>query len=294
MCREWSFVHAAPRNRTQLPRRAYWQCVLRERPRERIRPLWPASDPDVGYPTEVDVPEYADLRGPLSASRIACSTDIASGRLAFTWTASTCGTTGAVCKRRIRGKSAIAASTSAFPRNEDERAAFDLGKVALCTSADFLKLCKNERGETIPCVCGGNPPADAGYPDERSEPALCSPAYCHCDAQSCEINTAFSVSEDLVVAGEQMTGTWTDSFGDGLSPSRSSGASHDRFTLHSSRGARVDARGVLAFARSAACSTSVVHRAPGRDMRVPALATPRHRVRVMTATIPANARTRCR
>lgn len=180
-------------------------------------PFAPASDPDVGYPTERDVSEYDQLySGPLKGNPYRMlDGHLASGRFTFSWSAfdpwhDWCGLQTPypwqVGDRRFY---------FCVPQDENARAAYDPGKVALCTSADFLKLCRNGHGDTLPCVCGGTPPMDAAYPDERENPALCTPAYCHCDEHSCDMNNAFSVSEDLAVTGDQMMGTWNDNFGNG-------------------------------------------------------------------------------
>jgi hypothetical protein len=94
------------------------------------------------------------------------------------------------------------------PQDERVRASYDRGKVALCTSADYLELCPIA-GTTIPCVC-------APFPDEHSDPALCSPAYCSCDERGCDSNNSlFYAFEDLTVRGDEMVGTWKSPLGYG-------------------------------------------------------------------------------
>jgi hypothetical protein len=183
-------------------------------------PFAPASDPDVGYPKGVDVARYGDLyiNPPVETPYRMLDGRFASGHLTFKWTAF--DPWHDWCRLQTPYPWQVADRQFFFcvPQDEDERAAFDHGKVALCTSADFLKRCTDPQGARGPCVCMQNA-RDAGeaeYLDERYDAALCSPAYCHCDAQGCDINGQFGgVGEDFVVAGDQMTGTWDDPFADG-------------------------------------------------------------------------------
>jgi hypothetical protein len=171
-------------------------------------PFAPPTDPDVGYPTEIDPANYALLSGNIAGEvpyRLldghfdgdTLAVALAPQDLWHQW-----------CQLQKPYPWELGGHAFFFCVAQDEaaQAGIDKGKLALCTSADFQPVCSVD-GQTVePCSC------------LQGDYALCSPAYCHCDGQGCDADLHDGQRPiRLTLANGRLSGTWTRFFPETIS-----------------------------------------------------------------------------
>lgn len=171
-------------------------------------PFAPVTNPDLGYPTEIVPDHYSDIPygGLKDMPYRILDGHVSGGRFSFSWSAYDLWHDWCAMQTPYPWQVGDRQFYFCVPQDQNARASIDRGKLALCTSAEFLELCPAVHSDThslIPCVC------DTWATAKHRDAALCSPAYCHCDAKGCDLNNAISYAfVDLSVGGDEMTGTW--------------------------------------------------------------------------------------
>ncbi len=177
-----------------------------ERTHDVLGPFAPASDADVGYPTEVAASQYTFLAGNPS---VGVDYRMLAGRfdgthLTFGWTTLDLWHGWCQLQRSYPWQVGSHGFYFCVPQAADAQAKVDPGKLALCSSADFQPQCVDATGSTTPCSCL----TDAG---DKSGNPLCSTAYCRCNSKECDADLGSGVKHvDFTLDGDHMHGTWDD------------------------------------------------------------------------------------
>lgn len=168
-------------------------------------PFAPPTDFDVGYPTELEPKQYGDAREftPEVEYRVFDGT-FRDGVLSF-WI-SPLDLWQDWCARQtpyvweIEGRKEY----RCVPQTADASNT-DLGKMALCTSAEDFPMCQEKNGNPAPCPCVNE---ENGWFD-FSLP-LCSLAYCECSQTNCVAFTRnTSVASRFQLRGGELIGNVT-------------------------------------------------------------------------------------
>jgi hypothetical protein len=170
-------------------------------------PFAPPTDPDVGYPTEIDPAHYGELAGnilgevpyPLLDGRFA------NDALMVAWAPQDLWHEWCQLQKPYPWELGGHAFFFCAPQDEAAQAGIDKGKLALCTSADFQPLCSD--GQLVkPCSCA------------HGDTALCTQAFCHCDSQTCDADLHEGQRPiSLTLADGRLSGTWTFHFPETIS-----------------------------------------------------------------------------
>jgi hypothetical protein len=140
-----------------------------------LGPFSPPVNANIGYPTEVDVSEYRNMLDvePEVDYQLR-NTTISGNELKFDWSSYDIWQPWCVLQTPYRWTVGARNFYFCVPQDPNLQAAIDEGKNVLCTAAQFGPACTDRDGTTQPCSCVENNPR-------------CSPGYCHCDSQRCDV-----------------------------------------------------------------------------------------------------------
>lgn len=153
-------------------------------------PYAPATDPDRGYPHEVSPDDYSLVRDSIAdLDYRVLDGHVTGDRLTFGWSPFELWRDWCTLQRPYPWQIAGRTLFYCVPQAAEAQAAFDLGKIVLCRSADVEPVCEDQQ----PCVCSepGNP--------------RCSPAVCECDAQGCDLPSRMTFQE-IVFSADRSSG----------------------------------------------------------------------------------------
>jgi hypothetical protein len=168
-----------------------------------------ATDPTIGYPTELAPRDYGHARDLVPGERYRLfDALVRSAQLTFwispldLWSGWCSLQTPSVWD--VAGKRVYrCVPQSANESNTDE------GKLALCTSAEDLPSCIDGHSNSVPCAClNRSSRPDYGLP-------LCSSSYCACSATACRADLrGTTITGSLRLVGDRLVGNITfDVFG---------------------------------------------------------------------------------
>jgi hypothetical protein len=164
-------------------------------------PFQPALNADVGFPTEVAVEDYGELRRLVSGVTYRLlDAHFEDGVLTFTWSQDDLWHEWCALQQPFRWDIAGHGFHFCVPQGESAQASFDEGKVVLCTPADFESLCSESPSIVLPCSCM------SGGPRARR----CGPPMCHCDATGCRSNLRVDDRARLTLVDGRLSGPWAD------------------------------------------------------------------------------------
>ena len=138
-------------------------------------PFAPAVDPNLGYPREVVAGRYGDLFAnnlPNVHYRLA-NARLVGDELSFEWNGYELWRDWCAMQTPYAWQFGERTLYFCVPQDQGQWAELDLGKLALCRSAEFTDLCTDESGRRLPCACV-----------DPSDP-LCSTNLCKCTAEGC-------------------------------------------------------------------------------------------------------------
>jgi hypothetical protein len=167
-------------------------------PQSSFGPFPPAQDPGVGYPT-ADPSIYIALAEGLSnvPYRI-LDGRFENDRFTFKWSPYDLWHEWCGLQTPYRWTIGDHAFSFCVPQDRAQWEGIDEGKIVLCTSAAFEPLCTDSSEATWPCLC------QTGAPNPR-----CSSNYCQCDDASCDANVRLGVHVELMLQGDDMTGSFS-------------------------------------------------------------------------------------
>jgi hypothetical protein len=156
----------------------------------------PASDPDHGYPTELPPDSYVGQLGLQRgvAYRVLDGV-LQDGHFTFAWSPYALWQDWCALQTPFEWHVGERSFYFCVPQDPAAQAAIDTGKDRLCTSPDFGPLCRDDQGNSLPCLCTG--------PDASGR---CTPAFCHCTAARCDANTLGLLNADLTLSNDHITG----------------------------------------------------------------------------------------
>jgi hypothetical protein len=165
-------------------------------------PFAPPTDPDVGYPTEIDPADYFSLVGNIAGNVPYRMLDgrFANDTLVAAWAPYDLWHDWCQLEKPYPWELGGHAFFFCVPQDEAAQTGIDKGKVALCTSGDFQPLCSDGHSGVQPCAC-----MQPNY-----DYARCGPAYCHCDSRACDADLHSGQRPiRLTLVDGHLSGTWT-------------------------------------------------------------------------------------
>lgn len=163
-----------------------------------LGPFAPAIDPNVGYPTELDVSQYFALTSwqPQVPYRM-LDGDFQDGRLTFWSSSMDLWHQWCSLQTPYPWDAAGHIIHACVPQDAESQTTIDDGKIILCRSPELEPLCGPPGGPVQPCNCVN---------DISTDPA-CVGGYCRCDATGCDANVQRApLTAELTLDGERLSG----------------------------------------------------------------------------------------
>jgi hypothetical protein len=145
-----------------------------------LGPFAPVSDPERGYPTELDFSQYGGIASSTQPDvdyRVLGAT-VFGNKLAFQWNLHDLWASWCQLQRPYRWEVSDRTLYLCVPQDPAQQATMDRGKVQLCLAPRLDMVCESE-----PCVCD----------DSSSQP--CILRFCECDSQQCDVRAVTRSAE---------------------------------------------------------------------------------------------------